>query len=218
MEIRMGLIVSFCLTMAVSMECEGSEVLKFHGLDGVGVRSFGKTRFVPEQPNDFAEFETLVAPRIQSPEEDESQTSEEEELPDLGAAQFNLKLLSQQKLTSVDENDGDLPKSLELKSSAANSRPKALKKRVLVFKASWCGACQALYYEWPKLEAVKWKVGNDETHHFQIVDADERPDLMAKYGVSSLPTIILVENDQEVARHGLLGAFNLAELYYGRMK
>lgn len=217
MEIRMGLIVGFCLTMAVGMECVGSEVLKFHGLDGVGVRSFGKTRFVPEQPSDFAEFERPVAPRIQSPEEDESQAVDEDELPDLGAAQFNLKLLSQQKLT-VDSDDGESSKPLELKSSAANSRPKALKKRVLVFKASWCGACQALNYEWPKLEAVKWKVGNDETHHFQIVDADERPDLMSKYGVSSLPTIILVENDQEVARHGLLGAFSLAELYYGRLK
>ena len=98
------------------------------------------------------------------------------------------------------------------------AQPKTQRRRVLVFKASWCGACQGLNHEWPRLRAVNWRVGTDDTQHFQMVDADERPDLMAKFGVASLPTILVVEDEREVSRHGLLDAHQLAELFYGRLR
>ncbi len=212
MKKRLGLVVGCLLAMSVSTECLSSEVLKLDGIGGIGTRSFGKTRFVPDHHSDLFEIDRPIAPRNQAADESESTESEEDSLPDFGAEDFNLKLLSQQKLV-VDSDDSkadETPIKIE--------RPKALKKRVLVFKASWCGACQSFNYEWPKLEAVKWKVGANEQSHFQLVDADERPDLMAKFGVSSLPTVILIENEREVSRHGVLGAFDLAELYYGRLK
>jgi|GEM_PF-1263426 len=212
MEKRFGLIVGCWLAMSMTTECFSSEVLKLDGIGNVGVRSLGKTRFVPDQLGDIFEIDRPIAPRNQSAEDSESTAAENDSLPDLNAEPFNLKLLSQQNLV-LDANDAEVDQK-----SVKFERPGVLKTRVLIFKASWCGACQALNYEWPKLEAVKWKVGSGEQSHFQLVDADERPDLMTKYGVSSLPTIIRIENEQEVSRHGLLGAFNLAELYYGRLK
>lgn len=212
MEKRFGLIVGCWLAMSMTTECFSSEVLKLDGIGNVGVRSLGKTRFVPDQLGDIFEIDRPIAPRNQSAEDSDSTAAEDDSLPDLNAEPFNLKLLSQHNLV-LDANDAEVDQK-----SVKFERPQVLKTRVLIFKASWCGACQALNYEWPKLEAVKWKVGSDEQSHFQLVDADERPDLMTKYGVSSLPTIIRIENEQEVARHGLLGAFNLAELYYGRLK
>lgn len=212
MEKRFGLIVGCWLAMSMATECFSSEVLKLDGIGSVGVRSFGKTRFVPDQLGDIFEIDRPIAPRNQAADDSESADVEEGSLLGLDAEQFNLKLLSQRNLIG-DANDAESDQK-----AIKFERPKALKTRILIFKASWCGACQALNSEWPKLEAVKWKVGSTEQSHFQLVDADERPDLMTKYGVSSLPTVILVENEQEVARHGLLGAFNLAELYYGRLK
>lgn len=95
---------------------------------------------------------------------------------------------------------------------------KPLKRQVLVFKASWCGACQSLKYEWPKLRDVRWRIGEKNTDHIQLVDADLHPDLMSQYGVASLPTLVLVEDGRELSRQGSLGAKNIAEFYYGRLK
>jgi len=95
---------------------------------------------------------------------------------------------------------------------------KPVKRKVLVFKATWCGACQSLKHEWPKLEKVGWRIGEKQTDHIQLVDADSHPDLMSRYGISSLPTLVLVDDDAEVSRRGSLGARNIAEFYYGRLK
>lgn len=210
MKNRFGLVASGLLVMSLVTECFSSEVLKLDGIGSSGVRSFGKTHFAPLDSSELFEIDRTIAPRTQAAEDEADATPDGDELPEIGAESFNLKLLSQQKLTLESDAAKLEPKQIE--------RPKALKKRVLVFKASWCGACQSLNYEWPKLEAVKWKIGPNEQSHFQLVDADERPDLMSKYGVSSLPTVILIENEQEVSRQGSLGAFDLAELYYGRLK
>lgn len=95
---------------------------------------------------------------------------------------------------------------------------KPQKRKVLVFKATWCGACQSLNDEWPRLEGAGWRVGDKLTDHIQLVDADQRPDLISRYGISSLPTLVLVDDDEEIARHGSMGARNIAEFYYGRLK
>ena len=89
---------------------------------------------------------------------------------------------------------------------------------MLVFKASWCGACQSLNYEWPSLQKVGWRIGEKRTDHIQLVDADQRPDLISRYGISALPTLVLVDGDEEVDRRGSLGARNIAEFYYGRLQ
>ncbi|NQV28410.1 MAG: thioredoxin family protein [Rhodopirellula sp.] len=93
-----------------------------------------------------------------------------------------------------------------------------LKRKVLVFKASWCGACQSLNDEWPSLKKAGWRIGEKLTDHIQLVDADQRPDLISRYAINSLPTLVLVDGDKELSRQGSIGARNIAELYYGRLK
>jgi thiol-disulfide isomerase/thioredoxin len=106
-------------------------------------------------------------------------------------------------------------------SEGAASKPKALKplkRKVLVFKATWCSGCQLLDYEWPSMKKVGWRIGEKPTDHIQLVDSDERPDLVSKYGITALPSLVLVDDGKELARQGSLSARNIAEFYYGRLE
>lgn len=144
-----------------------------------------------------------------------------------GDATLNLKLAVQndiQKSTTVKDSE---KKSEDAKAATGKTdqtskrQPKTLKpqkRKVLVFKATWCGACQSLNYEWPHLKKAGWRVGEKLTDHIQLVDADQRPDLISRYGISSLPTLVLVDDNEELAREGSMGARNIAEFYYGRLK
>lgn len=113
------------------------------------------------------------------------------------------------------------PKSTQKKDAKKGSKPKELKplkRRVLVFKADWCGACQQLSAAFPTLRKVRWRIGTKNTDHFQLIDVDRQPGLMNRYGVTSLPTVILLDGDKEIQRRGVLNAIDLAELYYGRLR
>jgi thioredoxin 1 len=106
-------------------------------------------------------------------------------------------------------------------SKRSSTKPKVLKprkRRILVFKASWCSACQLLNYEWTSMKKVGWRVGGKLTDHIQLVDSDERPDLVSRYRITALPTLLLVDGDTVVGRQGSLSARNIAEFYYGRLK
>lgn len=60
--------------------------------------------------------------------------------------------------------------------------------------APWCGPCKMLM---PVLEEI-----SKETDAFQIVkvNADEEPDIVSEYKVSSIPTLIVVKDGKEVNR------------------
>lgn len=105
----------------------------------------------------------------------------------------------------------------EAKSDKKPTVLKPLKRRVIVVKTTWCGACQALNNEWPKLRKVRWRIGIADTDHFQLVDADQVPGVVSRYGVTQLPTILLIENGKVIDRAGALNAKDLAEFYYGRL-
>ena len=75
-------------------------------------------------------------------------------------------------------------------------------KAVLVdFFATWCGPCKMLS---PVLEGVAEKMKDKVT--IVKVDVDRSPDLAAKFGVMSVPTMIMFKN----ANHRTLIPYSLA--------
>jgi thioredoxin 1 len=63
------------------------------------------------------------------------------------------------------------------------------------FTAPWCGPCRLLA---PVVVAVAREL--DGRISAGLVDAEESPDLCARYRVTGLPTVILFQDGQEIAR------------------
>ncbi len=83
-------------------------------------------------------------------------------------------------------------------------------KKILYFSADWCGPCKAMK---PIIEKFEQEHSDVEIVR---IDADEESGLCIKYSISSVPTFILLSEDEEVNRKR--GAFNekaLLEFVYG---
>jgi thiol-disulfide isomerase/thioredoxin len=153
---------------------------------------------------------TTNAAATQSVRSLESSLSKTQELQLVGlddAVVSHSKASAESSTNSASDAKAETPKVL-----------KPVKRRVLVFKATWCSACRSLDSEWPRLRAVNWRIGTKETDHFQLVDSDQRPDLVSRYGITQLPTLLLLDGDKVIERRGSLGAIGLAELYYKGIK
>lgn len=74
-----------------------------------------------------------------------------------------------------------------------NNFDELIKERVLVdFYANWCGPCKMLG---PVLEKVS------DSIKVIKVNVDDNQDLARKYGVMSIPCVILFDNGNEVKRN-----------------
>lgn len=63
------------------------------------------------------------------------------------------------------------------------------------FFGVWCGPCKALE---PVFESLKGKV--DNSVNISYIDVDRQQEEAVKYGVRSVPTVVIEQNGQEVKR------------------
>ncbi|NLX25310.1 MAG: thioredoxin [Lentisphaerae bacterium] len=75
----------------------------------------------------------------------------------------------------------------------SNGYDEATKRGVVLvdFWAPWCGPCKM---QGPILEKVKVEIGGKAM--IAKVNVDENPELAAKYGVRSIPTLILLKDGE----------------------
>jgi len=64
-------------------------------------------------------------------------------------------------------------------------------KRILRFTASWCGPCKAL--------SMNLESANIEMP-IEVVDIDVHDDLAREYGIRSVPTLVMLDENIEVKR------------------
>ena len=69
---------------------------------------------------------------------------------------------------------------------------KAPNKVLLDFWATWCGPCRMIA---PFVEEIA-----EENEHITVgkIDVDEEPQLAAMFGITSIPTLIVMENGEKV--------------------
>jgi thioredoxin 1 len=62
---------------------------------------------------------------------------------------------------------------------------------VLRFTASWCQPCKRLAQQLNELEL---------NEYITVIDIDEQPELAKQYGVKTVPTLMVMDNNKEVSR------------------
>ena len=77
------------------------------------------------------------------------------------------------------------------------AREQAVKPRLIFFTSSLSGQCRRVE---GYLAQVLQRRRNHGTFRVLVVDEDERPDLVARFGVAALPTLVVVEGRTVRAR------------------
>lgn len=66
-------------------------------------------------------------------------------------------------------------------------------RHVFYFTADWCGPCK-------KVKPIVEDMNRDGNIKFQLIDADTNIELVKRYEIKSVPTFILLEDNEEIAR------------------
>ena len=74
-------------------------------------------------------------------------------------------------------------------------------KRILRFTASWCGPCQGLAMN---LETASLNLP------IEVIDIDVHNDIAQEYGIRSVPTLIMLDENTEIKR--LIGSKTVNQL------
>jgi thioredoxin-like negative regulator of GroEL len=80
---------------------------------------------------------------------------------------------------------------------APTARPRATKPRLIFFTSSVSGQCRRVE---AFLAQVLQRRRNHGTFRLLVVDEDERPELVTRFAVDVLPTLVVVEGRSESAR------------------
>ena len=77
---------------------------------------------------------------------------------------------------------------------------------VVDFWAGWCGPCRAMAPQFERAAALR------PGYRFAKVDVDAEPALAGRYGIQSIPTLLVLRDGQPVAAQaGVIGADQLVE-------
>ena len=68
-------------------------------------------------------------------------------------------------------------------------------KKAIRFTASWCGPCRTYAKYWDKVAESRsdWE--------FQVIDVDVDSEAAEKYNIRSIPTTVLIKDEEVVAKH-----------------
>ena len=108
-----------------------------------------------------------------------------------------LKMQTKSSVQGLDESSNSLANGgvLEVTSDTFEQEVLQSSQKVLIdFYATWCGPCKMLS---PIVEEV---ASDNETVKYVKIDVDKAEKISAQYGISAIPTLVVMENGKEVNR------------------
>ncbi len=79
---------------------------------------------------------------------------------------------------------------IEIKENEFAEKVKESKKVLVDCYATWCGPCRMLS---PIIDEI---ANENKEYEFYKIDVDDAPDMSKKYGIMSIPTLLLFENGE----------------------